>query len=140
MQILDDIKGLKTGTPELRKFGLLVGGVFTVWSILAWARSKGYYPYLLVPGALLIVFGAVWPRALQPVYIGWMSVAFVFGFIVSHLILGLLFYLVITPIGLVARLSGKDFLGSRRDPTARSYWIPRERRGPATPADYERQF
>jgi hypothetical protein len=93
-----------------------------------------------VPAALLIVFGVASPNTLRPVYIGWMSMAFVLGFIISHLILGLLFYCVITPMGLVARLAGKDFLRSRRDPAARSYWFPRDRRGPPAPLDYERQF
>ena len=140
MSILEDIKALKTGDRELKKFGLLVGFVFAALGLLAWARGKGYYPFLLVPGAALMLFGAAFPRSLKPVYIAWMSLAFVLGFIMSHLILGLLFFLVITPIGLVARMAGKDFLRLKLDPKAGSYWIPRERRGPADPPDYERQF
>ena len=139
MNIRDDIKQLKTGDRDLRKFGLLVGGVFAALGVIVLLRHKTHYPYFLWPGVLLIAFGAVVPRALKYVYLAWMSVAFVLGFVISHLILGLFFFLVITPIGLVARLAGKDFLRLKLDPKAESYWIPRERKA-ESPADYERQF
>ena len=73
------------------------------------------------------------------IYIAWMSVAFVLGFVMAHVILAVLFYLVITPIGLLAKLAGKDFLSLKLDRAAKSYWIPREKK-PKSAADYERQF
>lgn len=139
MDIRDDLKQLKTGDRDLRKFGLLVGGVFAVLGLLFLLRHKAHYPYFLWPGIVLMALGVVLPRSLRFVYIGWMSVAFVLGFVVSHFILGLFFYLVITPIGLLARISGKDFLSLKLDPGAESYWIPRDRVQKA-PSSYERQF
>ena len=139
MSIRDDIKQLKTSDRDLRKFGLAVGGVFLVLGLLFLLRHKARWPYFLWPGAALIVLGAVVPRALKYIYIGWMSVAFVLGFIMARVILTLFFFLVITPIGLAARLMGKDFLSLKLGPNAASYWIPRERKV-KTPADYERQF
>ena len=68
-----------------------------------------------------------------------MTLAFVLGFIMAHVILTLFFFLVVTPIGLLARLFGKDFLQRRLDKSASSYWIPREPKT-TTAADYERQF
>ncbi|MCK7478320.1 MAG: SxtJ family membrane protein [Candidatus Moduliflexus flocculans] len=68
-----------------------------------------------------------------------MSAAFVLGFVVAHVILTLLFVLVITPLGRVARLAGKDFLRLKIDPSARTYWILRQRK-PVNPVEYERQF
>ncbi len=88
---------------------------------------------------MLVVFGVVWPRALKWVYIAWMSAAFVLGFVMAHVILTLLFFLVITPTGLVARLTGKDFLSLKLDRAAKSYWLPRPQK-PKRAADYERQF
>ena len=139
MNIRDDIKQLKTGDRDLRKFGLLVGGVFAVLGVLFLLRHKAHYPYFLLPGVGLIAFGAVLPRALKYVYLTWMSVAFVLGFVVSHVILTLFFFLVITPVGLIARATGKDFLSLKLDRNAPSYWIRREQK-PVKPADYERQF
>ena len=139
MNIRDDLKQLKTRDRDLRKFGLMVGGVFAALGIIMVFRHKAHYPYFLWPGAALVGFGAIVPRAVKYFYLAWMSVAFVLGFIVSHLILGLLFFLVMTPVGLLARLAGKDFLSLKLDRTARSYWIPREPK-PKSLADYERQF
>jgi hypothetical protein len=140
MNILEDLKSLKTAKRDLRKFGLLVGFVFAALGTLAWARGRGYYPFLFVPGATLMFVAAAFPLSLKYVYLGWMFLAFVLGFIMSHVILGVLFFLVITPIGLVARLAGKDFLRTKLERNAKSYWIPRERRASAPPHEYERQF
>jgi len=139
MNIRDDLKQLKTGNRDLRKFGLLVGVVFAALGLIVLLRHKAHYPYFLGPGVGLIACGAIFPRALKYVYLAWMSVAFVLGFIVSHVILGFFFFLVITPIGLLARGFGKDFLSLKLDRQAASYWIPREKKA-KTPAEYEQQF
>ena len=86
-----------------------------------------------------MVVGAVLPRTLKWIYIVWMSLAIVLGFIVSGILLTFFFFVVITPIGWVARIFGNDFLSLKLDRPVASYWIPRERK-PKTPAEYERQF
>jgi len=139
MNIRDDIKQLKTSDRDLRKFGLMVGGVLVALGLLFLFRHKTRTPYFVWPGGTLILSGAILPRALKWIYIAWMSVAFVLGFVMAHAILTLLFFLVITPIGLVARLMGKDFLSLKLDQKAKSYWIPRESKTKSA-ADYERQF
>jgi hypothetical protein len=135
----EDIKSLKTGARELRKFGLLVGGVFTLLGVIWLLRGKPHYPWALVPGVLLIALGAILPRTLKYVYIAWMSVAVVLGFIVSNVLLTLFFFVVITPIGLIARACGKDFLRLKLDRAAATYWIPRARSS-KDPSSYDRQF
>ena len=137
--IREEIKKLKSGERELRKFGSLVGSVFVALATLTWLRHKVYFPYFLAPGLLLIVSGLLLPKMLKYVYIAWMSVAIVLGFIVSNVILTVFFFLVITPIGLITRLLGKDFLALKIDREAPTYWIPRER-AMKTRAEYEQQF
>jgi len=137
--IRDEIKQLKTGARELRKFGLLVGGVFALIGVILLLRLRPAAPYFLIAGALLILPGLIAPRGLKPVYIVWMSLAIVLGFVVSGILLISFFFLVITPIGLVARCLGNDFLNLKLDRAAASYWMPRERK-PKNPAEYERQF
>jgi Saxitoxin biosynthesis operon protein SxtJ len=139
MNIRDDIKQLKTSDRDLRKFGLMVGGVLITLGVLFVFRHKARTPYFVWPGAVLVLFGGILPRALKWIYIAWMSVAFVLGFVMAHVILTILFYLVIAPIGLLARLAGKDFLSLKLGREAKSYWIPRESK-PKSTADYERQF
>ena len=139
MNIREDIKQLKTGDRELRKFGLVVGGVFAALGLLFLWRHPGRTPYFLIPGGTLMLFGLALPRTLKWIYIAWMSLAFVLGFVMAHVILAVFFYLVITPVGLIARLAGKDFLSLKLDRAAKSYWLPREKRT-RKPSDYERQF
>ncbi len=139
MNIREDIKQLKTGHRDLRKFGLMVGGVFVLLGLLFLWRHPGRSPYFLWPGSALMVVGAILPRALKWVYIAWMSVAFVLGFVMAHVILTLFYFLIITPVGLIARLFGQDFLRLKLDRAAKSYWLPREKKV-KLPAEYERQF
>jgi hypothetical protein len=135
-----EIRELKTGTRELRRFGLLVGGVFACLGLVFLLRGKAHYPWFLVPGLGLVLVGGVLPKALKLIYLAWMTLAILLGFIVSHVILTLFFFLVMTPIGLVARLFGKDFLRLKLQPGAETYWIPREKKGPKSAVEYEQQY
>jgi len=139
VNIKDDIKQLKTSNRDLRKFGLMVGGVFVALGLLFLWRHPNRTPYFAWPGGVLMVIGVVLPRALKWVYITWMSLAFVLGFVMAHIILTLFFFLIITPVGLVARLFGQDFLRLKLDRAATSYWIPREKKV-KSPEEYGRQF
>ena len=138
--IREEIKQLKTGAQELRRFGLLVGAVFTLLGVWFWWRGKGRYPYFLAPGAVLLGLGAGAPRALRLIYVGWMSLAFLLGFAVSNILLTLFFYVIVTPVGLLARLAGKDFLNRKLDGQTGSYWIMRDRSVPEQKKNYEQQF
>ena len=139
MSIRADLEKLKTGARELRKFGLMVGGVFVAIGLLSLLRHKSSYPFFLGLGSTLIVFGAIWTRALKCIYIAWMALAFTLGFVMSNVILTLFFFLLVTPIGLLSRLFGKDFLARKLDRPGASYWISRARET-RTAESYERQF
>jgi hypothetical protein len=138
--IRDELEKLKTGPGDLRKFGLVVGGVFGLLACWFWLRHKPFYPYLFVPAVPLLGLGLVWPRSLKWAYLGWMALALIAGHVVSTLLLVLFFFLVVTPIGLLARCLGQDFLSRKWDRQATSYWLPRNRSRPKTRTDYERQF
>lgn len=139
MSIYSDLRKLKTGVRDLRKFGLTVGGVFVLLGILLLLRHRSSYPSFLGAGTVLTAFGVIWPRALKYVYIAWMALAFTLGFVMSNVILALFFFLFVTPIGLLARLFQKDFLARKWDKQAATYWIqcPRDMKPAQT---YERQF
>lgn len=137
MNIAQELKHLKTGPSDLRKFGLLVGGVFIGLGLLFLWRDKTWYWILLAVGTPLVLLGAIFPRSLKYVYIVWMGLAFCLGLVVSTILLTLFFYLVFTPMGLLARLAGKDFLSRKIEPARDSYWIRRE---PAKKEALEQQF
>lgn len=94
---------------DLRQFGLLVGGVFAVIGLWPFVfRSESPRLWAMFLGSLLIVLGAVAPQSLKQVHGGWMKVGHVLGTINTRIILGIIYYLLITPMGLVMRLLGKD--------------------------------
>ena len=138
--IREEIRSLKSGPAELRRFGLTVGTVFALLGLWFWWRGRSFFPFLLVPGVLLLLLGAVVPRTLRLIHVGWMSSAFVLGFAVSTVLLTVLFYLVVTPIGLIARMVGRDFLNRKWDRKAASYWMMRDRSPPKQIRNYEQQF
>ena len=138
--IREELKQLSTTPRDLRKFGLLVGGVFAAIGVWLLIKHKPAGPWLLAPGVLLMLLGWAAPTTLKPVYLCWMALAILLGIVVSTVLLTLFYFLVFTPIGLAAQLMGKDFLSRKLDRAARTYWLPRDRSVSRKPADYERQF
>jgi len=126
MWLTNELRALKPGRSDLRKFAFIVGGVLLALGALSWYRGGPAAPYLLAPGALLAILGAIAPRILRPLYFGWMTIGFVLGAIMTRIILFVLFLLVMIPIGLVMKLVGKDPLSRRLDPDAETYWLPKE--------------
>jgi hypothetical protein len=127
-----------TQTSE-RFFGLTFSVVFLLIGLYPLIQGLGPRPWSLAL-ALLFLGLALWaPGLLRPVNTLWLRFGDLLHSITSPLILGLMFYLVITPIGLLLRLAGKDPLRLRPDPASTSYWIRREPPGP--PRDsLHRQF
>jgi hypothetical protein len=124
---------------ELRKFGLTVGTAFAVFGAISWWRGHELPPRVLwTLAGLLIVPGLIAPSILGPVQRGWMAFAMVLGHINTRIILTALYYLVMTPVGLVMRLFRDPLDRSLKD-TRDSQWIRRERE-PVDVARYERQF
>lgn len=93
---------------------------------------------LLATGGAVFALGMVWPRSLKYLYIGLSILAFPIGFVVGNVLMALVYYLLVTPIGLIFKLLGKDLLHRKLDPQASTYWIKRP--PPSEPARYFRQF
>ena len=134
-----EIAQLSISPRNLRKFGLLVGGVFLLLGCWFLYRQKPAWPYFLTPGALLVLGGLIVPMSLKHVYIAWMGLGLALGFVVSNVVLTIFYYLILTPIGLIARLCGQDFLSLKRNPAVASYWVMKPVTA-RTPQEYEQQF
>ena len=137
--LLEEIKNIKSGKIELRKFGITLGIVFGLFGGLFLWRGKPYYFFLFVLSGIFLFFGFLLPLVLKPIHKIWMMIALVFGSIMTKVILCVLFYLAITPLGLLLRLSGKDFLDLKFDKSANTYWI-QKKQVPFEKANYEKQF
>ena len=122
-----EIKEIDTSKKALRSVGWLCGWVLLSLAALVWwgndcAVTTAAY-VLGGIGGTLVGLGLAVPVVLKPVYRVWMALAVVLGFIMTRVILSVVYYLVMTPIGLAMRLFGKDPMHRRIDPDAASYWI-----------------
>jgi hypothetical protein len=122
-----------------RGFGLVFTVVFViVGGIAMWRESSLALTWF---GASAAVFGVslAAPRLLRPLNRVWHQIGLALGRVTTPVVLALLFFLVVTPTGLVARMLGKDRLGLKPDPAADSYWIHRNPPGP-DPRSMTQQF
>jgi hypothetical protein len=125
---------------ELRRFGLTVGGMFVLLGLASWWRGHVLPPRVFwTVGVLLVVPGLVAPSVLGPVQRGWMRFAMVLGEVNSRIILTVLFYVVIAPVGFVLRTFVRDPLDRSLAGNEPSHWIKREG-GAVDRARYEQQF
>ena len=123
---------------EARKFGLAVGAVFIGLGAFSWWRGHRVAPPIfLVIGALLFVFGAVLPTALVPVRRMWMGAAERSSRVTTPIFMGVVYFGLLTPIGLLRRWVWHSPLERRSD--KESFWFVREGHTPK-PEDMEHQF
>lgn len=109
---------------EGRRFGLVVGGAFLVFAGISRWRGHDTAPIVLASiGGLLVVGGAVVPGQLGPVYRAWMQLGLLLSKVTTPLFMGLVYFLVITPMGVVMRLAGRNPM--RHEAKDDSYWVAR---------------
>ncbi len=112
---------------NVRKFGFLFGGISVALAAYMIVRGNGAWVWVAAAAAVFAAGGAFAFPLMKPVYTVWMLFAFALGWVNTRVILGVFFYLVMTPLGLILRLTGKDLLDESIDKNATSYWIRRER-------------
>ncbi len=108
-----------------RKFGLVTGAIVVVLFglLIPWIFSFGYPKWPWILAGILAAWGLLAPTTLQPVYVGWMKFGHVMNWINTRLILGLLFYGIFLPFGLVMRLFGKDPMQRKINESITSYRV-----------------
>ena len=137
--IREELKLIQEDKRSLRKFGLTVGTVLLLIGIALYLFGKPSFVYFAGMGLFLILLGIALPHLLRPINKVWMTLAIILGWFMSRVILSILFYLIITPIGFLLRLFGRDPLNLKVDNSVSSYWEDREKRV-SEKIDYERQF
>ncbi len=128
----------KPGRKQLRAFGLIGAAITT--ALACWVFWRGSFfgfeisasasrttSYVLWCSAgLLLAMSVVFPKLLHPVYVGLTVVTLPIGFVMSYVVMGIVFFGVFTPIALVFRLIGRDSLNRKIEPEAETYWVPRQ--------------
>tara|TARA_B100000427_G_scaffold258428_1_gene222378 strand:- start:1753 stop:2163 length:411 start_codon:yes stop_codon:yes gene_type:complete len=136
--MIEDMKNIRSSKKDLRNFGIIIGCLSLIISGFLYYQSIGFYIEIFNFGAIFIIFGVILPIILKPIYLLWMIFALIIGWVMTRLILSVLFFFVITTIGIFARLFGKDFLNLKSD-NRDSFWNLRNRDHELN-QDYEKQF
>lgn len=137
--MLDEFKNIKSTQSDLKKFGNTIGIVSLLITIILFLYNKDSYLLFIIIGAVLLISGNLFPQVLKPLQKFWMGLAIVLGWFSTRIILGILFYLIMTPIKFTALLFGKKFLDLDFRKNTKTYWNYRERKE-LTAEDYEKQF
>ena len=122
-----------------RGFGLSFAGILTVLGGLLALSHKALVLWPFGIALLFLLLAFIKPVVLAPINRLWFRFGLLLNRIVNPVIMGLIFFFAVTPIGLVMRLSRKDSLRLKRDPEAGSYWIERDPPGPP-PDSLKNQF
>ncbi len=109
---------------EGRRFAFTVGVAFAALGGVAWWRGREVTATILVGvGVVLLLAGLLIPARLGPIYRFWMGLAAAISKVTTPIFMGVVYFVVVTPMGLLRRLAGKDAL--KRPPTAPTFWVAR---------------
>lgn len=125
--------------PSDRSIGLLfavVSGLIGIW--LLWKDSR-FANAAIGAAAFFLLAAMAFPRVLHPLNIVWMRLGLLLNRIVSPIVLGVIYFGLLTPVATLMRLRGRDVLQRRFDPARKSYWIRRDPPGPSG-SSFPRQF
>jgi len=114
-------------------------GVFTAIALLPLVHGGAVRLWALVPAAIFLLVALVAPSILGPLNRLWLKFGLLLHKILSPVVLGIMFFLVITPIGMFLRARGKDPLRLKPNRQSKTYWIERVPPGP-TPESIKDQF
>ncbi len=121
------LKKDNTNLPSNRSFGLVFCLVFLIIALYPLINNEDIRVWSLIISILFILFGLMNSKILTPLNKIWFKFGLLLGRIVSPIIMGVIFFLVVTPIGLIMRIIGKDLLNLKFN-NKNSYWI--EKTGP----------
>jgi hypothetical protein len=137
--MIEEIKNIKSSRGDVRKFAITVGLLLLLISgLLFWKERASFKPMLIID-IILLAGGVALPTIFKPVYWVWMAFAAILGWVMTRVILSVVFFFVLTPIGLISRMFGKQFLELRWDSSQDTYWVYRLANKNDVKS-YERQF
>jgi hypothetical protein len=112
-------------TASDRSFGLVFGAAFALITAAQFHRGGNWWPVTLGLSAVFLLIAFLRPALLAPLNRVWTKVGLLMGAVVAPIVMGVVYFGLITPMAQIARAFGVDFLRLRGDPKAVSYWLPR---------------
>lgn len=115
-------------TSSEKSFGLIFAVFFTLAAFAPLFHGKPIRTGLVAIAGLLVLLAFQFPRVLRPLNRAWFKLGMLLHHVTNPIMLGIMFYCIITPIGVIMRIFGKDFLGIEIQKNRASYWIPRQQK------------
>jgi predicted membrane metal-binding protein len=122
-----------------RGFGLVFAGFFAIVAIVRWWKEHGGAGWFAAAAIAMLLISLVRPSLLAPFNRVWTKLALLLSMIMNPVIMAILFFIVVAPIGLLMRLMGKRPLALAFDPAVKSYWVERTPPAPL-PGSMKNQF
>lgn len=135
----EELKHIDSSDSAVKKTGLTIGVVLILISLLLWYLGKNSFMYFSSIGGLSIILALIAIPVLRPFHKLWMMLAALMGFVMSRVILTILFYIILTPIAIIAKIFGKKFMPLKFDKNISTYWEKRSEVAKQQ-IDYDRQF
>ena len=136
--MFEELNSIKSSRKDLKNFGVTIGFILLMIGAFLFFREKDSFIYFFSIGLILIILGGIAPVILKPIYKIWMIFAVIISWTMTRIILSVLFFSIVTIIGLFTRLLGKDFL-NLKSKSIESYWNIRDKEYELN-QDYEKQF
>ena len=136
--MIEEIKNIPHSKKDIKSFGITIGIVLFIISGLLIYYDNDAYQLIAIIASIFISLGFIFPVLLKPIYFVWMTFAAILGWIMTRFILSIVFYFILTPIGLLTRMLGEDFLALKKLPSD-SYWNQRDSSKELS-QNYEKQF
>lgn len=122
----------KVQKKDLRQFGIVLGVILSVFGTIHFFKHHATaYKWFFSFSAISFIFGIFFPMKLKPAFKVFTKIAHAIGWVNTRIILTVVYYAILTPIGVVLRVFGKDMLDAKIDKSAKSYWIERNQTKPS---------
>ena len=119
-------KNSKIKISSNRSFGIVFFFVFVIVSLWPLINENSLRVWSIFVAIIFLILGLVNSKLLTPLNILWFKFGKLLGFIIAPIVMGIVFFIVITPTGLIMKIIGKDLLNNKYNNKNKSYWINRE--------------
>lgn len=134
---IEELKNIKSGKKELREFGLIMAAAPSLLNLLLFWRKGEISVFIIFFSIIFFSLSLIGLAILKPLHKIWMTFSLIMGKATTCLILVVLFYLIITPIGLVVKSLNKGMLDLKFNLAKNSYWLDKKQ---TQESSYEKQF
>ena len=110
-----------------RSFGILFFVVFLIISLWPLKNGNNLNLYFLITSGIFLILGAINSKLLTPLNKAWIKFGEILGLIIAPIVMGLVYFVILTPVSLIVRLFGKDLLGLKFIKENETYWIKRKK-------------